>query len=92
MRSGARAAEKLAEYDPVAVIAGHKKPDRPDNPAILSETAAYLRDFNRLFTGSTPESCMPGCSELYRVAPTPAAGAAPGQVPIARRMTGARLA
>src|SRR4029077_2045653 len=36
------AAEELAAPDPVAVIAGHKKPDRPDDPAILSETAAYL--------------------------------------------------
>ena len=62
----AQAAEKLAAYDPVAVIAGHKKPDRPDNPAILSETAAYLRDFNRLAaTSSTPEELYAGMLKLY---------------------------
>jgi hypothetical protein len=62
----ARTAEKLAEYDSVAVIAGHKKPDRPDNPAILSETAAYLRDFNRLAaTSGTPEELYAGMLELY---------------------------
>jgi glyoxylase-like metal-dependent hydrolase (beta-lactamase superfamily II) len=60
------AAEKLAEYDPIAVIAGHKKPDRPDDPAILSETAAYLRDFNRLAaTSGTPEELYAGMLELY---------------------------
>jgi glyoxylase-like metal-dependent hydrolase (beta-lactamase superfamily II) len=62
----ARAAEKLAVYGPVAVIAGHKKPDRPDDPAILSETAAYLRDFNRLeATNSTPEDLYGAMLELY---------------------------
>ena len=62
----ARAAEKLAAYDPVAVIAGHKKPDRPDDPAILSETAAYLRNFNRIESASrTPEELYAGMLELY---------------------------
>jgi glyoxylase-like metal-dependent hydrolase (beta-lactamase superfamily II) len=62
----ARAAEKLAAYDPVAVIAGHKKLDLPDNPAILSETAAYLRDFNRLAAASnTPEELYGRMLELY---------------------------
>jgi glyoxylase-like metal-dependent hydrolase (beta-lactamase superfamily II) len=62
----ARTAEMLAEYDPVAVIAGHKKPDRPDDPAILSETAGYLRDFNRLeATSRTPEDLYGAMLELY---------------------------
>jgi len=62
----ARAAEKLAAFDPVAVIAGHKKPDLPDSPSILSETAAYLRDFNRLAdASSTPEELYAGMLELY---------------------------
>jgi hypothetical protein len=62
----AGAAEKLAVYQPVAVIAGHKKPDSPDNPAILSETAAYLRDFNRLAAAcSTPDELYAGMLELY---------------------------
>lgn len=42
----AQAVERLAELDPGAVVAGHKKPDTPDDPAILTQTAAYLRDFN----------------------------------------------
>ena len=42
----ARAAERLGELDPVAVVAGHKKPDAPDRPAILAQTAAYLRAFD----------------------------------------------
>jgi glyoxylase-like metal-dependent hydrolase (beta-lactamase superfamily II) len=44
----ARADERLAELDPVAVVAGHKKPELPDDPATMAETAAYLRDFNRI--------------------------------------------
>ena len=68
----ARAAERLAEYDPVAVIAGHKRPDNPDNPAILSETAAYLRDFNRLAAASgTPEELYAGMLELYPLRANP---------------------
>jgi len=44
----ARANERLADLDPRAVIAGHKKPERPDDPANLAATAAYLRDFNQI--------------------------------------------
>ncbi|HEY0117226.1 MAG TPA: MBL fold metallo-hydrolase [Cellulomonas sp.] len=44
----AQAAERLADLDPVAVVAGHKKPELPDDPAAISATAAYLRDFNRI--------------------------------------------
>jgi glyoxylase-like metal-dependent hydrolase (beta-lactamase superfamily II) len=44
----ARAAESLAELDPVAVVAGHKKPELPDDPGTIAQTARYLRDFNRL--------------------------------------------
>jgi glyoxylase-like metal-dependent hydrolase (beta-lactamase superfamily II) len=62
----AQAAEKLAAYEPAAVIAGHKKPDAADDPAILSETAAYLRNFNRLAAvSSTPEELYAAMLELY---------------------------
>jgi glyoxylase-like metal-dependent hydrolase (beta-lactamase superfamily II) len=44
----AAAAEALATLNPAVVVAGHKKPELPDEPAILAETAAYLREFNRL--------------------------------------------
>jgi hypothetical protein len=46
----ARAAERLADLDPVTVVVGHKKPDRPDDPATIAQTAQYLRDFNRVET------------------------------------------
>jgi glyoxylase-like metal-dependent hydrolase (beta-lactamase superfamily II) len=49
----ARAIERLAELDPVAVVAGHKKPDLPDDPISMAETAAYLRDFNRIEAGTS---------------------------------------
>jgi glyoxylase-like metal-dependent hydrolase (beta-lactamase superfamily II) len=42
----AQAAERLATLNPTAVVAGHKKPGASDDPAILAQTAAYLRDFN----------------------------------------------
>jgi glyoxylase-like metal-dependent hydrolase (beta-lactamase superfamily II) len=62
----AKAAERLATYDPVAVIAGHKKPELPDDPRILAETAAYLRDFNRLASAvKTAEDLYAGMLELY---------------------------
>ncbi len=44
----ARANERLAELDPVAVVSGHKKPDLTDDPATMAATATYLRDFNRI--------------------------------------------
>ncbi|MEV4756312.1 MBL fold metallo-hydrolase [Micromonospora sp. NPDC049559] len=49
----AATADRLRELDPVAVVAGHKNPDRADDPAILAETAAYLRDFNDLDARTT---------------------------------------
>ncbi len=62
----AEAVEQLASYDAAAVVAGHKKPDRPDDPAILSETAAYLRDFNRLAAATrTPDELYAAMLELY---------------------------
>ncbi|MEV0893306.1 MBL fold metallo-hydrolase [Promicromonospora sp. MEB111] len=52
----ARAAERLAGLDPVAVVAGHKKPDAPDRPAVLAQTAEYLRAFDAVVEVSrTPE-------------------------------------
>ena len=88
----ARAAEKLAEYDPVAVIAGHKKPDRPDDPAILSETAAYLRDFNRIAAASSSaEELYARMLDLYPRRANPGAlwgGAKQANSALRARMTG----
>ena len=62
----AQADEKLATYKPATVIAGHKKPDAADKPAILAETAAYLRDFNRLDASTnTPEELYGAMLDLY---------------------------
>jgi len=62
----ARAAEHLASYGPTAVVAGHKQPELPDDPAILAETASYLRDFNRIeATTSTAEELYAGMLERY---------------------------
>ena len=39
--------------------AGHKKPELPDDPATIAQTAQYLRDFNRL------EAQTATATELY---------------------------
>ncbi|MEJ1230780.1 MAG: MBL fold metallo-hydrolase [Galbitalea sp.] len=62
----AQAAEQLATLDPAIVVAGHKKPEKPDDPAILAETAAYLRDFNAVAAStSTAEELYDRMLELY---------------------------
>lgn len=62
----ARAAERLGELDPVAVVAGHKKPDAPDRPAILAQTAEYLRAFDAVVEVSrTPEDVYDRMLSLY---------------------------
>lgn len=43
----AGATRRLKDLDPAFVVAGHKRPDRDDDPAILAETEQYLLDFNR---------------------------------------------
>lgn len=48
------------------MAAGHKKPELPDDPAILGQTAAYLRDFNRIAARtSTAEELYGQMLELY---------------------------
>jgi glyoxylase-like metal-dependent hydrolase (beta-lactamase superfamily II) len=42
------ALDTIESLKPRAVIAGHKKPDRDDNPGIIEETRQYIRDFERL--------------------------------------------
>jgi glyoxylase-like metal-dependent hydrolase (beta-lactamase superfamily II) len=62
----ARAAERLGELQPVAVVAGHKKPELVDDPATIAQTARYLRDFNRLeVETSTAEELYGRMLELY---------------------------
>ncbi|HVU94410.1 MAG TPA: MBL fold metallo-hydrolase [Puia sp.] len=40
--------DKLAALQPKWVVAGHKQPALPDDPAILAATKKYLQDFDRL--------------------------------------------
>src|SRR5438309_5803909 len=42
------ALDKIEALKPGAVIAGHKKAERDDNPRIIEETRQYIRDFERL--------------------------------------------
>jgi glyoxylase-like metal-dependent hydrolase (beta-lactamase superfamily II) len=42
------ALDTIERLQPRAVIAGHKKPGKPDSPRIIEETRQYIRDFDRL--------------------------------------------
>jgi len=41
-----RSLDRIASLHPTAVIAGHKRPDAPDDPAVLSAMHRYLEDFD----------------------------------------------
>src|SRR5271155_3733404 len=45
--------DKLEALKSKAVVAGHKVPENDNDPRIIGETRQYLRDFNRLNTGTT---------------------------------------
>ncbi len=47
-RSWLTALDTIEELSPCAVVAGHKRPERPDDPKILEETRQYIRDFDAL--------------------------------------------
>jgi len=42
------ALDTIESLKPVAVIAGHKKPEVKDSPRIIGESRQYIRDFDRL--------------------------------------------
>jgi len=42
------ALDTIESLKPLAVIAGHKKPEVKDSPRIVEETRQYIRDFDRL--------------------------------------------
>ncbi len=42
------ALDTIESLRPRAVIAGHKRPERDDDPRILEETRQYIRDFDRI--------------------------------------------
>jgi glyoxylase-like metal-dependent hydrolase (beta-lactamase superfamily II) len=43
-----RALDLVEALHPRAVVAGHKRADRADDPKIIDETRAYIRDFDRI--------------------------------------------
>ena len=43
-----RALDLIDAFKPRAVIAGHKRAGRADDPTIVGETRAYIRDFDRI--------------------------------------------
>jgi glyoxylase-like metal-dependent hydrolase (beta-lactamase superfamily II) len=47
------ALDTIEALKPRAVIAGHKKAERDDNPRIIEETRQYIRDFERLADATT---------------------------------------
>ncbi|MET8953754.1 MBL fold metallo-hydrolase [Streptomyces sp. NPDC004393] len=47
------ALETVAALEPRAVIAGHKRPGRPDEPGTIAETRQYIRDFEAVVERAT---------------------------------------
>jgi glyoxylase-like metal-dependent hydrolase (beta-lactamase superfamily II) len=60
------ALDTIESLQPRAVIAGHKKPEKDDNPGIIEETRLYIRDFERLAQmTTTARELYDGMLELY---------------------------
>ena len=53
------ALDTIESLKPRAVVAGHKRPGRPDAPSIIGETKQYIRDFDRI------EATAQTARELY---------------------------
>ncbi|MFF3513137.1 MBL fold metallo-hydrolase [Streptomyces sp. NPDC002573] len=47
-RAWLHALDTIAALDPEAVVAGHKNPDRPDDPKTIDETRRYIHDFEAI--------------------------------------------
>ena len=59
-RAWLAALDTLEALAPSAVVAGHKRPDSPDDPKIIEQTRRYILDFDELVAqASSPE-------QLYR--------------------------
>lgn len=58
--------QKMKQLHPVHVVAGHKVPEKADDPIILDQTIQYLEDFNRLAEDAqTPEALFEQMLALY---------------------------
>lgn len=47
------ALDTIAALEPEAVVAGHKNPDRPDDPKAIAETRRYIHDFEAVAERTT---------------------------------------
>src|SRR5882672_1842521 len=47
------ALDKIESLKPRAVVASHKRPEKPDDPGTIEETRQYIRDFDRLAEATT---------------------------------------
>ncbi|MEV6026632.1 MBL fold metallo-hydrolase [Streptomyces sp. NPDC052036] len=52
-RAWLNALDTIAALDPEAVVAGHKNPDRPDDPKAIDETRRYIHDFEAVAERTT---------------------------------------
>lgn len=60
------ALDALEDLAPSAVVAGHKRPERPDDPAIIEETRRYILDFDSaLARTSTTEDLYRAMLDLH---------------------------
>jgi glyoxylase-like metal-dependent hydrolase (beta-lactamase superfamily II) len=60
------ALDTIERLQPRAVIAGHKKPGKPDSPRIIEETRQHIRDFDRLAkVATTARELYDGMIKLY---------------------------
>ena len=61
------AIETIRSLKPKAVVAGHKRPDREDAPAILDETRQYIEDFDR--TAASTSTALELYNEMLALHP-----------------------
>jgi glyoxylase-like metal-dependent hydrolase (beta-lactamase superfamily II) len=60
------ALDMIEGLKPSVVVAGHKRPERADSPAIIEETRQYIRDFDRIAASSqTAEEVYSRMLALY---------------------------
>jgi glyoxylase-like metal-dependent hydrolase (beta-lactamase superfamily II) len=60
------ALDKIEDLKPRAVVASHKRPEKPDDPRTIEETRQYIRDFDRLAeTTTTAQELYDKMLELY---------------------------
>jgi glyoxylase-like metal-dependent hydrolase (beta-lactamase superfamily II) len=60
------ALDKIEALEPRAVVASHKRPEKPDDPRTIEETRQYIRDFDRLAeTTTTAQDLYDRMLELY---------------------------